>query len=243
MSFISYNKRYARQLEIIGSAGQEKLFNSKVTIIGVGGLGTVSATYLAMAGIGELTLIDSDTVSITDLNRQFLYTEEDLGKPKVRIAEKRLRKINSELKINALNEKVTQANVQDIIRGSSIIIDGLDNWQTRIIVNDACVQQGIPFIHGAVEGINGQFMVVYPGKTACLRCIFPERKEERRPPQVLGPAPGVIASLQALEAIKILTGMKTETLGKLYIFEGKSLEIRWFKVNKREDCPVCGGGT
>jgi molybdopterin/thiamine biosynthesis adenylyltransferase len=230
--------RYNRQLIIpdFGEEGQRKLKDSHVVVAGIGGLGCVSATYLTAAGVGHITIVDADVVELPDLNRQILYCEEDVGKKKVTVAKRKLSRLNSRVEISPIFAKITEENILSIIDGARVVVDGLDNSATRLLVNSACVRQKIPYIYGGVSRLRGMVTTIIPGQTPCLACFRPEGAGGLG---VLGVAPAIIASLQALEAIKLLIGQSPSLAGKLLLFNGDDLKFRVYAIEKNENCPVC----
>jgi molybdopterin/thiamine biosynthesis adenylyltransferase len=230
--------RYNRQLIIpdFGEEGQRKLKDSHVVVAGIGGLGCVSATYLTAAGVGHITIVDADVVELPDLNRQILYGEGDVGKKKVTVAERKLSRLNSRVEISPIFAKITEENVLSIIEGARVVVDGLDNSATRLVVNSACVKRKIPYIYGGVSRLRGMVTTIIPGQTPCLACFRPEGAGGLG---VLGVAPAIIASLQALEAIKLLIGRSPSLAGKLLLFNGDDLKFRVYDIEKNENCPVC----
>ncbi len=235
--------RYYRQIIFpdFDVRGQEKLKNSHILIAGVGGLGSLSSTYLTRAGIGHITLVDNDHVELSDLNRQILYQDENIGERKVDSAHKRLLEMNPHVEITPIFEKIRKENVLSIVKGAQVVVDGLDNFETRFLLNSICVKENIPFIYGGIDGLNGAIMTIIPNKTPCLTCLFkntPTEKKDFLP--VFGFVPGLIASLQSMEAIKLLANIGTPLAGKLLLFDGKTGEFLLSKTNKDNDCPVCG---
>ncbi len=230
--------RYNRQLIIpdFGEEGQKRLKDARVVIVGVGGLGCASATYLTAAGVGHITIVDLDIVELPDLNRQILYWEEDVGKEKVMVAQKKLSKLNPAIEITPIFAKITEENVLKIINGAQVVVDGLDNSATRLVVNSACIKGKIPYIYGGVSRLRGMITTIIPGKTPCLACFHPEGAGGLG---VLGVTPAIIASLQALEAIKLLIGQSPALAGKLLLFNGDELKFRVYDIKKDENCPVC----
>jgi molybdopterin-synthase adenylyltransferase len=230
--------RYERQLLIpdFGEEGQKRLKSAHILIAGIGGLGCTSATMLASAGAGHITLADFDTVHLSNLNRQFLYCEEEIGEEKVYIAQKKLSRLNPEIEITAVSQKITEDNVHDIIKHAQVIVDGLDNSDTRIIVNAACVEQRIPYVYGGVSRLRGMATTIIPGKTPCLACFNPEGVSGLG---VLGPAPSIIANLQALEAIKLAIGHTPSLAGRLLMFNGDDVKFRFYDIERNKNCPVC----
>ena len=231
-------ERYDRQIRIIGREGQEKLKNSRVLVAGVGGLGGAAATYLTGAGVGLLRLVDNGRVELSNLNRQLIYSENDLGRLKVEAAAERLREINPDIEIEVLAEKINEENVSRILNGVDLVVDGQDNFKTRFILNDECIRRSIPFIHGAVQGFEGRLMNIIPGETPCLRCLIPKPPPERDVIPVIGAVAGVIGVLEALEAVKILLN-SSDYLRGLLIFDGRRLEFEVLEIRRSPDCPVC----
>ncbi|NJE46162.1 adenylyltransferase [Thermococcus sp. GR7] len=213
-------ERYDRQIMIFGKEGQEKLKNSKVAVVGVGGLGSPVAYYLAAAGIGTLLLIDEQTPELSNLNRQILHWEEDLDKnPKPISAKWKLERFNSDIKIETFVGRLSEENIDEVLEGVDVIVDCLDNFETRFLLDDYAQRKKIPLVHGAVEGTYGQVTTIVPGFTKSLREIFPNvgRKKEKFP--ILGATAGVIGALQAMEVVKLLTGIGEPLLNKLLIVD------------------------
>jgi adenylyltransferase/sulfurtransferase len=233
--------RYNRQLRIpeFGEGGQKRLKNSHVLIAGIGGLGCASATYLTAAGVGHITLVDFDRVELSDLNRQVLYCEEDRGEKKVFVARRRLSRLNPAIEIIPMFAKITKKNVFSIVKGSQVVVDGLDNLPARLTVNSACVQWKIPYIYGGVSRFRGMVTTILPGKTPCLACVYPEGSEGERGLGVLGVVPALIANLQALEAIKLLIGQSPSLAGKLLRFNGNEMKFHLDEIKRNEGCKVC----
>ncbi|MEF8726218.1 MAG: HesA/MoeB/ThiF family protein [Candidatus Bipolaricaulota bacterium] len=231
--------RYERQLEIIQESGQKALSDSSVTIVGLGGLGSPVATYLAAAGVGKLILIDHDKATRSNLNRQFLHWEKDLSSQKTNSAQEKLSQLNSDIKIETSDVKLTPSSKKDLPE-SDLIIGTLDNFRSRYLVNDYAVEEGIPYIHGAVEGFKGQLTTIIPGQTPCLRCIFPEKPPDRKEIPVLGTTAGVIGTMMANEVIKYVTSKGSLASRKLILV---NLAVNGFEtvdIRKDPDCPVCG---
>ena len=230
--------RYNRQLVIpdFGEEGQRKLKSARILIVGVGGLGCASATYLTAAGVGHVTLADFDIVELSDLNRQILYWEEDIGEKKVMAAQRKLSKLNPAVEITPIFTKITEENVFSIIDGSQVVVDGLDNMATRLVINSACVKQKIPYIYGGVSRLRGMTTTIIPGKTPCLACIYPEGV---RGLGVLGITPALIANLQALEAIKLIIGHSPSLAGRLLLFNGDDMKFRIYDIKRNESCKIC----
>jgi len=234
--------RYSRQLLIpeIGEGGQERLKNARVLIVGVGGLGCSSSQFLTCAGVGSITVVDRDMVSLSDLNRQVLYGQEDIGRRKVDVAAERLSRLNSDVKIFPRFGEVNEGNARDLLRGIDLVVDGLDELGARFALNAACVEMGIPFVYGGIMGLKGMVAAIVPGKTPCLACIYPRIRTHERPFPVLGSVPAIVANLQVLEAIKILTGHYTPSSGRMVLFDGGEMNFFRVELRKKESCSVCG---
>jgi adenylyltransferase/sulfurtransferase len=235
-------ERYSRQIlwPSFGEEGQKRLKKSHVVVAGVGGLGSPASMLLVAAGIGRLTIIDSDKVELSNLNRQLLHWDENIGSPKVISAYEKLSKLNPTVTINPLQVRINNDNVYDLIEGADLVIDAMDNMATRFLLNEACVKKGIPFIHGGVFGLMGEIMTIIPHQGPCLRCLFPHDVEGPRPFPVFGPAPSLIASLQVMEAIKLLAGFGKLLVGRLLLINGETMDITVVKVEKNPHCQVCG---
>lgn len=233
------NEKYVRQIMLFGEEGQEKLRKASVFVAGAGGLGSPVSTYLAVAGVGKIILADFDCVEKSNLNRQFLHHEKDIGKEKIKSAEEKLLSLNPEIEVETIKEKITDENAGSIVPPCDLIIDALDNFDTRHVLNRLAVKRKIPMIHGAVSGYRGQATTIIPGKTPCLFCIFPTSfKKEVFP--VLGTTPGVIGTIQANEAIKYITGQGKLLENLLLLWDGFSCSFSELSINKTENCPVCG---
>ncbi len=233
--------RYERQLliESWGTDTQLRLKESKVFVAGVGGLGSPVLLYLALAGIGTITFCDFDTVSLSNLNRQILYAEKDIGMKKVISAQETLNGANQNVALNPLSEKLTKRNVERLIGTVDLIIDCLDNFSTRHILNEYSVRRGIPMIHAGISEFHGQLAFFHPPKTACLSCFYPFKPKKETVP-IVGATAGVIGSLQALEAIKYLTGIGEPLMNKLLFWDGRDMSFEMINLQKNESCRVCG---
>ena len=234
--------RYGRQILYpgFGSEKQKMLEESHVVVAGIGGLGCAASLYLSSAGIGHITLVDCDLVELSNLNRQILYWEEDLGKEKPLVAEQRLRKFNSSIKFTSVFERITSDNVRDIIKGANVVVDGLDNYETRLILNSACVDQKIPLIHGGIYGFTGEVTTVVPGKSPCLACFLDKKiPEPTGPVPVFGVVPALVASFQVTEVIKLLTGFGNLLTGKMLYFNTETMDLVCVDVSKNPNCKVC----
>ena len=240
-----YEEFYSRQmvLEELGRRGQKKLAQSKVAVIGLGGLGTVSSLYLALAGVGHLRLVDQDTVELCNLHRQILYSTDDLDYPKVEASAKRLGKVNPLAKTEPVPENVNASNVEKILSGMDCVVDGLDNMHTRYLVNRACAKLRIPYVFGAAIGIEGNLSVFAPPETPCLECVFPNLDNSHlltcEVRGVLGVTPGIIGTMQAMETVKVLTGIGSTLKGKLMICDFSDMYFTTIDISKRLNCPAC----
>ncbi|NLF52582.1 MAG: HesA/MoeB/ThiF family protein [Leptolinea sp.] len=234
--------RYQRQMIIQGwgEKGQQKIKNSKIFIIGAGGLGSSVALYLASAGVGDIRICDDDRVELSNLNRQILHADNRLGISKATSAECTLREINPSISITGVSACLTEENVQSLIGMPDMIIDCLDNYDTRFLVNSYCLNHGIPFIHGAVSGLAGQITFIKPYETPCLRCFVPTVPPKSELP-IMGATTGIIGSLQAMEALKFITGVGDVLKGRLLFFDGENMSFETVTMNRRPDCPDCGG--
>lgn len=231
-------KRYARQLRLFGEDGQRKLKQAKVTIAGAGGLGSVSAAYLTVAGVGRIRIVDDDAVELSNLNRQILHWEKDIGKKKAVSFEEKLLQMNSEVELTALNQRIDADNVAEIVGDSDVIVDAMDNFQTRYLLNKVALQKNIPFFHGGVYGFEGQVTTIVPGKTACLRCIFPEEHPPETFP-VIGTTCGVIGSIQATEVVKYVVGVGELLTNRLLVWDGVDTRMEEFAVERNPACADC----
>ncbi|HVN84628.1 MAG TPA: molybdopterin-synthase adenylyltransferase MoeB [Candidatus Binatia bacterium] len=239
--------RYSRHfiLPEVGEKGQAKLLQSKVLLIGAGGLGSPSAFYLAAAGVGTLGLVDNDVVDMSNLQRQILHTNDRVGTPKVESARQTLTALNPDINIIGYQERLSSENILEIIKNYDVIVDGCDNFPTRYLVNDACVMTGKPNVHGSIFQFEGQASVFYPHKGPCYRCLFPEPPPPGAAPScqeagVLGVLPGLVGTVQALETIKLLLGIGKPLIGRMVYFDTLSMELRIHKLRKDKHCPVCG---
>jgi molybdopterin/thiamine biosynthesis adenylyltransferase len=239
------NTFYSRQtvLSELGVEGQRKLKNSKVAVVGLGGLGSVSALYLALAGVGKLTLVDQDTVELNNLHRQVLYSLDDIRYPKVEAAARRIKMINPDIECFPVPENLDTENVASILDGVDCVVDGLDNMQTRYAINSFCVEKHLPFVFGGAIGMEGNVAVFKSPETACLECVLPGLNDLDLPTcdtrGVLGATTGIVGSIQAIEAIKSLAGIEPESRGRMLIFDFAQSEYRTLRLSIRADCKVC----
>ncbi|MBB5190950.1 molybdopterin/thiamine biosynthesis adenylyltransferase [Silvimonas terrae] len=244
--------RYSRHLRLpeVGLAGQRKLASAKVALIGAGGLGSPAALYLAAAGIGTITLIDDDLVDRSNLQRQVLHRNADIGTPKVESGRRTLHALNPSITVEPVRARLQADNVETLLAGHDVVIDGTDNFATRYLVNDACAHLGLPMVYGAVQGFEGQVSVFWPGQPggSCYRCLFPDPPPPEFAPNcaeagVLGVLLGIIGLLQTAEAIKLLLGLGESLSGILLQFDALSMRFNRIKLLRDPDCPTCGQGT
>ena len=250
-SAFTENDRYLRQSRFgpIGQSGQDSICRAKVLICGCGALGSVIAERLARAGVGLLRIVDRDWVELSNLQRQTLFTEDDAAAatPKAIAASAALSRINSNLTIEPIVEDLTCDNIHDIASNCELILDGTDNFETRFLVNDYCVKNAVPWIHGGCLGASGQVMSILPGKTACFRCLIPELPSPELMQScdtagVLGPSVGLIACWQAVEALKFLSGNLDAICTQLIVLDSWDTDCRKVNLRKVADCPTCGLG-
>src|SRR5687768_6351092 len=239
--------RYSRQVLLpeVGEKGQIKLLKSKVLMIGAGGLGSPAAYYLAAAGVGTLGIIDADVVDSTNLQRQILHSTERIGRSKVDSARQTIEALNPDVKVVGYKERLTSANIDRIIADYDVIVDGADNFPTRYLLNDASVKWRKPVVHGSIYRFEGQVTVFKPFEGPCYRCLFHEPPPPELAPScaeagVLGVLPGVIGTIQATEAIKLIMGIGEPLIGRFLIYDALRMKFRELKLKKDPDCPVCG---
>ena len=234
-------ERYDRQIMIrgFGQEGQGKLRKARVFIAGAGGLGSPVATYLTAAGVGMIRIVDQDRVELNNLNRQVLHWTKDIGKRKVDSATQKLRKLNPEVKIEAIGEMITEANISQLVAGFDLIVDAVDNLPTRYLLNKVALEKGVPFFHGAVYGFEGRAMTVIPGETACLRCVYRGVIPEEKFP-VIGVAPAVIGCIQATEVIKYIVGIGQLLTNRLLVYDGLNMRFTEFRLKRDPNCEHCG---
>ena len=233
-------ERYQRQMIISGwgEEGQEKLRASTVFIAGAGGLGSPVSIYLAAAGVGTIRICDFGEPELSNLNRQILHAEADIGINKAVSARDALMETNPHVKVEPLQEKITDESVKALVGKSDIILDCLDNFEARHVINRYAVQNGLPFVHAGIHGLSGQITFVHAPETPCLQCIFPGSVPKEVFP-VAGVTPGVVGVLEATEALKWLVGIGENLKGRLLIWEGELMEFQNVEVKKDPDCPVC----
>jgi adenylyltransferase/sulfurtransferase len=240
-------ERYRRHLNLpdFGVEGQRKLLDARVLLIGAGGLGCPLALYLTAAGVGHIGLIDDDVVDMSNLQRQVLYGSDDVGKPKVDVALARLRAMNPDVDAVGFKTRITSENALELLRPYDVIIDGTDNFPTRYLSNDACVLLGKPTVYGAILRFEGQASTFDAKRGPCYRCLFPEPPPPGAVPScaeggVLGILPGVIAMIQATEAVKLITGIGEPLIGRFLHYDALAMRFSEFRFAKDPECPVCG---
>jgi len=233
--------RYSRQIMMkeIGIAGQKRLCGARVLVAGLGGLGSISSSYLAAAGVGRIRIVDCDTVDISNLNRQLLHWTRDLKRAKVESAAEKLTELNPECEIEAVSRRMDAESAMELCRGSDVIVDATDNLAARKALNMASVRLKIPFIHGAVGGLNGMVTSFLPGRGPCLECLFPADVVGAKV-GILGPTAGIIASIQAMEVIKIIVGAGSSLVGRLLYLYGSDMRWKEITIAKNPSCAVCG---
>ncbi len=235
-------KRYARQMMMDGwgEATQEKLKSSRVFIAGAGGLGSPVSIYLTVAGVGHIAICDFDSPDLTNLNRQILHDHTRINVNKAVSAKMTLEKLNPHAEITALTDRIGADNADRLVGDADIIVDCMDNFPTRYVLNDCAIRKRIPMVYGALWGMDGNLSFIQPPGTPCLRCVFEEAPPKEVFP-VLGTTPGVIGALQALEAIKYLTGIGTNLKGRMLVWDGGAASFQTVRLHKDPDCPSCGG--
>ncbi|MDD2835552.1 MAG: HesA/MoeB/ThiF family protein [Methanothrix sp.] len=231
-------KRYSRQIRLFGEEDQERLKRASVFIAGAGGLGSVISLYMAAAGFGKIRICDCDSVELSNLNRQILHANADVGRAKAKSAYETLTAINPEIEVEARIEIITQENIDQLLQGCDLIMDGMDNFPVRYLLNRAALERKIPLFHGAINGYQGQATTIIPGKTACLACIFP-----RAPPAsvfpALGSTCGVIGSIQVTEAVKYVTGAGQLLENRLLLWDGLSSCLDEMAYGRNVACQEC----
>ena len=241
--------RYSRQvmLEQIGYGGQQRLASSSVCVVGSGGLGSPIASRMAGMGVGTLRIVDRDVVELSNLHRQTLFAESDVGRVKVEAAAERLRAMNSGVRVEALPVSVGEHNAAEVIAGCDVVVDALDSVAARYALNRACVAAGVPFVTGAAVGVSGQAFTVMPGKSACYHCLFPRLDEESMPTcsieGVHPPILSIIGGIEASEAAKIMVGQEPSLSGRILHVDLEHLDFSYARTFRAEECPVCGSGA
>jgi molybdopterin/thiamine biosynthesis adenylyltransferase len=230
--------RYARQIPVFGRDGQKRLKDARVFIAGAGGLGTVISTYLALAGVGYIRIADCDHVEVTDLNRQILHWEEDIGKSKADSIREKLVRMNPHIDIDTMEEQINPDSAERMTDGCELLVDALDNFAARYLLNRIALKRHIPFFHGAINSFYGQTTTIQPFSTPCLRCIFPNTPEQQ-PPPVIGTTCCFIGAVQANEVLKYICNTGELLRGKLLLWDGMRGEVELLTVEKNPTCPDC----
>ncbi len=233
-------ERYHRQMIVSGwgEEGQQRLKDATIGVVGAGGLGSPLLIYLAAAGFGRIVLADGDTVELSNLNRQVLHWQEDIGSSKVDSAGGKLRRMNPDVEIVTFAGQVDESNIDELFAGADALMDCLDNFPSRYLLNDYAVKRRIPFFHAAVWGLEGRVTTIIPGQTACFRCIYPVAPPPELFP-VVGVAPGLVAVIQVTEAIKFFVGIGDLLTGRLLVYDGGSMSFMPLKTRRDPDCPAC----
>lgn len=241
MLTLEERQRYVRQIMIkgFGEAGQEKLKQARVLIAGSGGLGSPVAIYLAEAGVGTLCIVDHDQVELSNLNRQFLHWDKDIGRKKTDSSAEKLRQINGNIVVEIVNETINKTNANKLTKGFDVIVDAMDNFPARFLLNSAAIKHKIPLVHGAVYGFEGRVMTIIPGKSACLGCLYHGVPPKEKSP-VLGTTAGVIGSIQATEVIKIIAGIGNLLINRLLMYNGLDMKITELGLSRNSNCKYCG---
>jgi molybdopterin/thiamine biosynthesis adenylyltransferase/rhodanese-related sulfurtransferase len=239
--------RYSRHILLpeVGEEGQQRLLSSRVLLIGVGGLGSPAALYLAAAGVGTLGIVDFDRVDATNLQRQILHNLDRVGRRKTDSAAETIRRLNPDVVVEPYPERLSSANVLEIMSGYDVVVDGADNFPTRYLVNDASLHLRVPVVHGSIFRFEGQATVFAPYEGPCYRCLFPEPPPPELAPScaeagVLGVLPGIIGSIEAMEAIKLLLGIGDSLTGRLLTYDSLTEEFRTLRLRRNPECPACG---
>ena len=239
-------QRYSRHIIMpqVGSSGQRKLLDAKVLIIGAGGLGSPVAVYLALAGVGMIGIVDFDTVDVTNLQRQILHQNNDIGRRKVESAKETINAYNPDVEVVLHEEPITSENAMEIISGYDVVVNGADNFPARYLINDASYLSDKPLVDGSILIFDGQASVFIPGN-GCYRCLFPEPPPPGEVPScaeagVLGMLPGLVGSIQATETVKLIMGIGESLSGRLLLIDGLDMDFRTVKVRRNIECPLCG---
>ncbi len=239
-------QRYSRQimLDEIGFIGMEKLRSAKICVVGTGGIGNPVVTQLTAMGVGKLTIVDRDVIEISNLHRQHLYNQGDLGKVKVEVAAERLKRINPHVEIEAVPVSITKYTAESVVRGMDLVIDALDSVDARYALNDACIKNNIPFIYGGALGMLGSVCTILPNKSACLRCMFPALTEDDMPTcSTEGVHPSIlylVAGTQVSEAVRVILGQKPKLIDRLLYIDLNELSFDKIQMFRQEQCPSCG---
>ncbi len=236
-------QRYKRQILLpeVGLEGQKKIKAAGIMIMGAGGLGCPAAYYLAAAGVGEMTVVDDDQLSISNLNRQILHNSDRVGMYKAESAKMTISSLNPEVEVKIYCERLTSENAVEMIGESDLVVDCTDNFSTRFVLNEACLKMKIPFFYGAVSGMEGQVMTFLPGEGPCYRCLYSEEPlNMAKPAPVIGVLPGVIGLIQATQVLKYILGQGDLLIGRLLIYNAMAMELHSLPIKRSPRCPACG---
>ena len=240
-------ERYSRHIILpeVGGAGQQKMLEARILLLGAGGLGSPAAYYLAAAGIGNLGIVDFDQVDLSNLQRQIIHSTERIGMLKTESAKKTIQALNPDVNVTLYNQKIDSSNILSIIKDYDYVVDGSDNFPTRYLVNDACVMENKTLIHGSIYRFEGQVTVFKPNSGPCYRCLYPEPPPPGMSPNcqeggVLGVLAGIIGNLQVVEVLKLILGIGEPLVGKLLIYDALKTEFRNLNLRKDASCPLCG---
>jgi molybdopterin-synthase adenylyltransferase len=238
-----FEERYLRQFGLpeIGEAGQGRLTGASVLIAGLGGLGSSASYYLAAAGVGQLKIVDKDIVDLSNLNRQILHSVDNVGRRKTVSAEATLRALNPDCGIVATYAEINDITIDGLVEKCDVILDATDNLATRKLLNRASLKNSIPLVFGGVDGFNGMISTFVPGDTGCLECLFPKDQSPVSPPSVLGPLPGIIGSLQALEVLKLILGAGESLKNRLLRIDGRKMIFKTTEFDRNPQCMACAG--
>ncbi len=231
--------RYARQMLLFGDEGQERLKEAEIFIAGAGGLGSPVAVYLAVAGVGTLVVVDCDVVERTNLNRQILHYDRDVGRKKTQSAQEKLEALNPDIVVKVIDTTIDRSNASSLVGDADGIVDAMDNFPTRYLLNEVAVEKKIPFFHGGIRGLYGQATTVLPGKTACFQCIFPQPPPLEVFP-VVGLAPGMIGMVQGTEVLKYLLGIGDLLENRLFLWDGMQAKVDVIPLERDPGCKACG---
>ena len=235
----SERERYSRQIMLFGEEGQEQLKKATIFIAGAGGLGSPISIYLAVAGVGKIVLVDNDIVERTNLNRQILHYDQDIGRKKTDSALETLQAINPDIVVEVIDTTIDETNVCTLVEGANGIVDALDNFPTRYLLNRIAIERKIPFFHGAIRGLYGQATTILPGKTGCLQCLFPHPPSKETFP-VVGITPGFIGMVQATEVVKYLVGTGELLANRLILWNGEHMVMEELAFERNPSCEICG---
>jgi molybdopterin/thiamine biosynthesis adenylyltransferase len=233
--------RYTRQLMIHGwgEEGQERVKKSTVFIAGAGGLGSPVSMYLAAAGVGHILLCDCDSLELSNLNRQILHSDQRIGLNKALSGKMTLNQLNPEIEVTAISDRIDADNVARLTEGAQVILDCVDSFPTRFVLNEHAARVGIPMVHGSIYGLEGRVTFIHSPDTPCLACLYGDSPPQEVCP-VVGPIPGIVGTIQAMEALKYLTGLGSNLAGRLLTFDGDEMGFREYKTTRAQDCSICG---